>query len=43
MFTVTKQNVGELLGPNKKNKCVSDNGSENLRQGRRTYFFLEKL
>ena len=25
-----------------KNKCVSGNGSENFRQGRHMYFFLEK-
>ena len=29
-----------LIGPNKKNKCVSGNGSENFRQGRHTYFLI---
>ena len=28
------------VSPNKKNKCVSGNGSENFRQGMHTYFFL---
>ena len=29
-----------FLVPNKKNKCVSGNGSENYRQGRHSYFFF---
>ena len=36
-----------ILRPNKKNKCISGNGSENFRLGRHTcffyiFFFLEK-
>ena len=35
-------NIAIFLRPNKKNKCVSGNGSENFRLGRHTYFFLKK-
>ena len=34
--------LANVIRPNKKNKCVSGNGSENFRLGRQTYFFSGK-
>ena len=39
-LVIKNPSVWLLIRPNKKNKCVSGNGSENFRWGRHTYFYF---